>query len=156
MSLIFEFALLGLVLAGLFFGFRALTRRLPDNRAYRWGVGLAIAGMFLLFWVNGAVGIIGSENNDANMLYFGIILIGVLGSSVVRARPAGMVWVAATMAGAMILISVVALVGGWGVSGPIWPNDVLFITAFFAAIWGGSAFCFKQATTTIGGNEGGA
>ena len=38
--------------------------RKTGDAAYRTAVGVALAAAFLLIWVNGAVGIIGSENND--------------------------------------------------------------------------------------------
>lgn len=142
MGLAFEFMLLGAGLLVLVLGARWLIKRMPDNRPYKFGLILTIAATFLTFWVNGAVGIIGSENNDANAMYLAIILIALVGSTVVQFRPAGMAWVAGMNAIGMIVIAVLALVFGLGVDGPVWPMDVVWVTAFFVCMWAGAAWLF--------------
>ena len=47
----------------------------PTNTAYRWAVGVALAAAFILFWVNGAVGIIGADGDDANSMYYGVLAV---------------------------------------------------------------------------------
>ncbi len=145
MGIILDFLLLGAIAAGCVYVFRVLQARMPQSKAYQYGVGLALATAFLLFWVNGAVGIIGSENNDANMMYIGVIAIGLAGAGIARFRPRGMAFAMFATAAAMVLVAVVALGTGLGVDGPIWPRDVVFITAFFSALWVGSAFLFQHA-----------
>ena len=49
------------------------------NKTYRRAFFVGFLGVFLLFWVNGAVGIIGSEDNPANLLYGGVVLTGFVG-----------------------------------------------------------------------------
>ena len=61
-----------------------LARRSTANTAYRVAVGVALAAAFILIWVNGAVGIIGDPNNDANMMYFGVLAIGTIGAFIAR------------------------------------------------------------------------
>jgi hypothetical protein len=48
-----------------------LAVRKGGDAAYRAGVGVALAAAFILVWANGAVGIIGSEDNAANLMYDG-------------------------------------------------------------------------------------
>ncbi|MDE2996584.1 MAG: hypothetical protein OXT73_07600 [Bacteroidota bacterium] len=145
MPLIFEFMLLGAGLLALILVARWLIKQMPGNQPYKYGLGLAIAAVFLLFWMNGAVGIIGAENNDANMWYLAVIGLAVFGSIVVRYRSAGMAWIMGSCAAGMIVIALVALVLGWGFSGPVWPNDVIMITIFFVSMFAGSAWLFQQA-----------
>lgn len=145
MSLIFEFALLGLFMFGLFATFRFLVRRASGNRFFKYGMALTLLAAFLLFWVNGAVGIIGSENNDANMLYLGVVLIVFGGIVLVRFTALKMKRVALAAACAMVMIAVVALATGLGVSGPIWPWDVVWITAFFSGMWFLASWFFNKA-----------
>jgi hypothetical protein len=145
MGLAFEFMLLGAGLLVLVLGARWLIKRMPDNRPYKFALILAIAATFLTFWVNGAVGIIGSENNDANAMYLAIILIALVGSMVVQFRPAGMAWVAGMNAIGMIVIAVLALVFDLGVTGPVWPMDVVGVTVFFVCFWAGAAWLFHAA-----------
>jgi hypothetical protein len=145
MGLAFEFMLLGAGLLVLVLGARWLIKRMPDNRPYKFALILAIAATFLTFWVNGAVGIIGSENNDANAMYLAIILIALVGSMVVQFRPAGMAWVAGMNAIGMIVIAVLALVFDLGVTDPVWPMDVVGVTVFFVCFWAGAAWLFQAA-----------
>lgn len=145
MPLFLEFALLGLFMFGLYATFRFLIRRAAGNRSYKTGMAIAMVTGFFTFWVNGAVGIIGSENNDANMMYFMLLLVVFFGSFIVRFRAEGLRWVMATAAGLMVVIAIAALGFNLGVSGPIWPWDVVWITAFFAGLWSLSAWCFHKA-----------
>jgi hypothetical protein len=86
---IFDFAVFGAMLLGVGVVY-ALAKRRASNTTYRFAIGVALAAAFLLVWVNGAVGIIGNENNDANMMFFGVLLVGVVGAIIARLRPKGM------------------------------------------------------------------
>ena len=135
-----------LVVAAIFIAvFVILTKKNPNNAAYKYAVAVALVAAFMLFWVNGAVGIIGDSNNDANMLYGGVIAIGIIGALVARFKPHGMVRALLAMAIAHALIGVVALIAGWGTDGSIWPWDVLGSTVIFTALWLVSAWLFKKA-----------
>jgi hypothetical protein len=135
-----DFVVFGAMLAsvGLTFEFAArVSRKAQYETAYKTGFGIALLATFLLFWVNGAVGIIGSEDNDANLMYHGIILVAVVGALIARFEPRGMALAMTVTAGAQVLAFVVALAAGWGFTGPI--------TLFFGALWAGSASLFRQA-----------
>jgi hypothetical protein len=121
-----------------------LALRKPGNAAYPSGVGVALAAAFLLVWVNGAVGIIGNENNDANMLFFGVLAIGIIGALVARYEPRGLMRAMYATALAQATVGVIALVAGWGSAGPVWPWDVLVLTAFFTAMWTTSGWLFGR------------
>ncbi len=123
-----------------------LARRNADNTAYRFAVGVALAAAFLLIWVNGAVGIIGDESNDANMMYFGVLAVGIIGAIIARFQPHGMVRALYATALAQVAAAVIALIARWGSTAPIWPKDILFITVFFVALWLLSAWLFRKAT----------
>ena len=117
--------------------------RKPDNGAYKSAVGLAVATAFVLVWVNGAVGIIGSENNDANMMYAGVLAVGVVGAVIARFQPAGMARAMLATALAQVLVAAIAVLAGFAPEGGI--GDVLMITAFFGLLWVGSAGLFRRA-----------
>lgn len=121
------------------------TMRLSDNWAYRAGAVVAIGAAFLLVWVNGAVGIIGSENNSANLLYAGVLGIGVLGAAFAGFRPRGMALTLAAMAAAQVAIAVAALVAGWGSEEENWLPVITVANGFFAAAWTLSAGLFRRA-----------
>ena len=136
-----------LVVAAIFIAvFVILIKKTPNNAAYKYAVAVALVAAFMLFWVNGAVGIIGNSNNDANMLYGGVIAIGAIGALVARFKPHGMARALLAMAIAHALIGVVALIAGWGTDGNIWPWDVLGATVIFTALWLVSAWLFQKAT----------
>ena len=122
-----------------------LAIRKTDNTAYRSAVGVAIAAAFILVWVNGAVGIIGDEGNDANMMYFGVLAVGFIGAIIARFQPHGMARALFATALAHALVTVIALLAGFGSRGPIWPWDVLISTGFFAGLWLISAWLFRKA-----------
>ena len=95
----------------------------------------------LLGWVNGAVGIIGSEGNEANLMYGGVIVVGAIGAVIARFKPAGMARALLTTALAQTLVALIALVGRMG-SGPL---EIVTINGFFVALFVGSAVLFWKA-----------
>ena len=125
-----------------------LTIRKTRNIPYRWAVGVALLCAFLLTWINGAVGIIGSENNDANMMYFFVVAIPVVGAFLVRFKPRGLERTMYVTAASQVVVAELALVHELGVDGPVWPRDVLIMTAFFVALWLLSAWLFRKAART--------
>ena len=125
--------------------FLFLKARKPGNTAYKFAVALALLAAFLLLWVNGAVGIIGDEGNDANLMYGAVLVVGIIGAIVARFEPHGMVRAMFATALAQALVAVIALVAGWGSAGPIWPRDILGATGLFVILWLGSAWLFRKA-----------
>lgn len=137
------------VAAGVMLGGAALTYELASRKAasvaYRGGVGVGVAAAFLLVWVTGAVGIIGPETEDANMMYAGVLAIGFVGAFVSCFQARGMARTLFAMAGAQVLIAVIAIRAGWGVTDPLWPLDLIGATSFFTALWLLSAWLFRKA-----------
>jgi hypothetical protein len=106
------------------------------DRAYRVGTALGLAAAFLLVWINGAVGIIGSEDNPLNLLYGGVLVLALLGALVGRFRAASMAWAMVAAAVAQAGVSVVALTQGHATIG---------IDAAFVLLWLLSARAFQSA-----------
>jgi len=122
-----------------------LVVRKTSDAAYRVGVGTALVAAFLIVWVTGAVGIIGSEGHPANLLYLGTLALGLVGAFGTRFRPRGMARVMSGVAFALVGIAVAALAAGWGSEGPVWPWEVLILNGFLAALFAGSAVLFRRA-----------
>ena len=122
-----------------------LAWRRARNPAYRGAAVVALLGAFLLVWVNGAVGIIGNEDNDANLLFFGVLAVATLGSLIARFRAGGMAIALYATALAQVLVAGLAIVMDLGASGPIWPRDTLAMTAVFSVFWLVSAWLFGRA-----------
>ena len=67
-----------------------LVARKAGNIAYRAAVGVALAAAFILVWMNLAVGVIGTEDEPANLMYVGVLAVGIIGAIIARFRPHGM------------------------------------------------------------------
>lgn len=139
-----DFFLAAGLLAGVGIPFELAVRKTADI-AYRAGAGVALVAVFLLVWVNGAVGVIGSENNSANLMYGGVLAIGIIGAAIVRFRAGGMAHTLFAMAGAQALVAIIALIGRLGApeSGPL---EIIAVNGFFVALFVGSALLFRQVT----------
>ena len=122
------------------------AKRKSDNLAYRTAVGVALATAFILIWVNGAVGIVGAENNDANMMFFGVLAVGAIGGVIARFQPRGMARALCATALAQAIVAAIALIAGPGSTAPGWPRNILMLTAFFVSLWLLSAWLFRNAS----------
>jgi hypothetical protein len=122
-----------------------LAARASGTLAQRAGAGLALAAAFLLIWVNGAVGIIGSERNDANLMYGAVLAAGVVGALVARFRPAGMARAMLLTGLAQAGVGAIAVAGGLGAEDPNWPFDTIGATGLFTVLWLASAWLFGRA-----------
>jgi hypothetical protein len=114
--------------------------------AYRAAVGVALAAAFILVWLSLGVGIIGADGDPANMMYFGVLAVGIIGAIVARFRPHGMARALFATALAQALVAVIALIIGLG--SPWSPPGVLgtlILNGFFAALFVGSALLFRYA-----------
>lgn len=139
-----DFAVVGALLLGTGLACEFLLRK-SGSLAYRLGAVIALAAALLLIWINLAVGIIGDEGEPANLLYVGVLAVGIGGSFLARFEAGGMARAMVLAAVAVAVVGVVALAAGWGATGPSWPLDIAGLTVFFAALFGGSAWLFHQA-----------
>jgi hypothetical protein len=114
-----------------------LAVRKTSNRAYLAAVAIALAAAFILIWMNLAVGIIGSEDNPANLMYGGVLVVAIVGSLLARFRPHGMARALIATAIAQLLVAVIAIVAGYG--------EAFILTAIFMAMWLASARLFMRA-----------
>lgn len=141
-----DFAVAGALLFGAGLMYELISRR-AGHVAYRAAVGVAVAAAFLLVWTNLAVGIIGNEGNPANLMYIGVLAVGIIGALIARFQPDGMARALVATAFAQILVAVIALTARLGMDG-VWPTDVLIATGLFVALWLGSALLFRHASTS--------
>ena len=114
-----------------------LAARMTPSKAYRAAVGVALVAGFMLIWVNGAVGIIGNEENPANLMYYGVLVVGIVGVVIARSQPGGMAHAMVATAFAQFLVAVIALVAGLG--------HTFVVTGFFVALWLTSAWLFRKS-----------
>jgi hypothetical protein len=121
------------------------TFRKSRNPAYRMAVGIALAAIFFLIVINGAVGIIGSEGEIANLLFGGVILIALIGAIAARFRPAGMALAMVAAALAQLLVPLIALAGGLAPRAMVLAPEVPASTAVFMGLWLVAGWLFRKA-----------
>jgi hypothetical protein len=139
-----DFIVFGLMIGSVGLAFDFLARR-AGSLAYLAGAAAALLAMFLLVWINLAVGIIGSEDNPANRMYAGVLAVAVGGAAIARFRPRGMALAMAAAAGAQLLVGLIALATDAGTDGANWPRDVIGATGSFTTFWLLSAVLFRTA-----------
>lgn len=140
-----DFIIAGMLLFGSGLTY-ALVARMGGNATYRVAAGVAVAAGLLLIWGNLAVGFIGSENNPANLLYGGVLAIGIIGTVAARFRAAGMSRAMFAAALAQFLVPFVAM-AIWKPEADLGMVQVLVLNTVFAGLWAGSGWLFRRAST---------
>jgi hypothetical protein len=148
---LFDFVAAGVLIFGAGLTFELIARK-TGNVAYRVATGLACATALLLIWINLAVGLIGSEDAPANVLYLGVLMVGGVGAATARLRPQGMSRALFATAVAQAVVPMLAIV--------IWKPlvadqenfagliGVLFLNAIFVLLFVASAVLFRRAGDT--------
>jgi hypothetical protein len=138
-----DFAVAGALLVGTGLTYELVARK-AGNIAYRVAVGVALAAALLLVWINLAVGVIGTEDNRANLMYVGVLAVGIIGAIIARFQPHGMARALFATGLAQALVAVIVLIFGLGLP---WspPAEMLALNGFFVALFVGSALLFRYA-----------
>ena len=143
---LFDFIFAGTLLLGAALVYELVAKK-GGTTAYRAAVGVAVATALVLVWVNAAAGIIG-DDESFNLMYFGVLAIGITGALVARFQPQGMARALLAMATAQMLVPLIVLAIP-NLRGALWeppgPVGVFVLNAFFAALWIGSALLFRKA-----------
>lgn len=139
-----DFIAAGTMLFGAGLAFLYLKNARP-NRSYRIGAAVMAASVLFLVWSNLAVGIIGSENNSINLLYFGIAGVALAGSALSKLQPGGMALTLIAMAFSQLLITGYALISGSQSLPGSSLLEILAVNGFFIALFLVSGLMFKRA-----------
>ena len=126
-----DFAVAGILLVGtaLLLG----AAKTAGGTAYRIAAGLALGAVLLLVWAGLAVGIVGETGDPADLMYGGVLGVGIAGAAIARFRAQGMAWTLLAMAVAQLVVAAGALPE---IAGP----NAIFIALFVA-----SAGLFRHA-----------
>ncbi len=141
---IFDFVLMGGLLFGTGFTYLLVTRT-SGNLVYRAACGVALGAALLLIWANGAVGLIGSENEPANLMYFGVLAVLLIGSINARLRPRGMAITLFATAAAQALVAIIALATGMQNLPESSVAEILKVNAFWVVLFAVSGSLFRNA-----------
>jgi hypothetical protein len=149
-----DFIVFGAMLAAACGSFE-LAARMTGSGAYRSAVGVAVVTAFVLVWMNLAVGLIGSEDNPANLMFGGVLAVGIVGAVLVRFQPSGLARALLATALAQMLVAAIVLMqaGGDGSAA-----EVVGLNGCFAGLWLLSAGLFRKAAreqTHAGGSAAG-
>jgi hypothetical protein len=149
-----DFVLLGAILLAAC-GAYELAARTTHKAAYRAAIAVALVTAIGLVWINLAVGIVGSDDDSVNLMYAGVLAVGLLGAVIVRFRPRGMAHVLGVTALAQALAGLIALMAGMGSNGANRPGVVVALTGVFALLWLLSAWLFWKAAQeqVVGGRR---
>ncbi len=112
------------------------------NRAYTAAAGIALLVSFLSVWFTGAVGIIGNEAEDSNLLFIGVVALAVAASGIALFRPKGMAVAMLVAAVAQLSVPIVATIIADSRMAAIWAPEVIILTLLFTAGWLASARLF--------------
>ena len=136
-----DFVFAGALLIGAGLAYELAARK-AGHVTYRAAIVVAIATAFFLIWVNLAVGLIGTEDDPANLMYFGVLAVGTIGAYIARLRPHGMARALFATALAHTVVVVIALVAKLG-SPWSGPGEILISNGVFIWLWIGSALLFR-------------
>ena len=128
---------------------------MTGRHARQSAVGLALATAFILVWLIGAVGVIGAAGDLFDLMYFGVLAVGIIGAIIARVQPHGMARALFATALAQALVAVIA---GKDQSSVSSVSEILILNGFFVALFVGSALLFRYAAReqlpTAAGPEG--
>lgn len=141
---LFDFVVAGALLFGTGVSF-VLVARHSDHLVYKAAAGLALASGLFLIWSNLAVGLIGNEDEPANLMYFAVIAVGIVGAFFARFRPLGMARAMFAMALTQAFIAVIALLAGMDQYPESSVVEIIKVNMFFVALFGFSALLFRHA-----------
>jgi hypothetical protein len=138
-----DFVVAGALLLGTGLAYVVVSRR-AGGLAYRAAVGAALGTALFLVWANLAVGVIGDEQNSANLMYLGVLAVAAAGAALARLRPRGMARAMFATALAQATVAAIALILGLGgpESGPL---EIVGVNGMFVVLWAGSALLFRLA-----------
>lgn len=118
---------------------------MTNNTAYRIAVAIAIGATLFLVLGAGALGVIGTEGDRADLMFLGVIAIGVGGAIITRGQAKGMVWTMAAMAAATIIVGFIAIALGKHEADESSVIEILGLTGMYAALFATSSWLFHKA-----------
>jgi hypothetical protein len=139
-----DFVFAGALISGTGLAY-VLVARKGGNMAYRFAFGVALAAAFLLVWINLAVGIIGEPDEVGNLMYIGVLAVGIAGAFVARFRQQEMARALLATALVQALVAVIALIFRLGSGSPPGVLGILILNGFFVSLFAGSALLFRHA-----------
>ena len=115
------------------------------STTYRIALGIAAGATLFLVLGIGALGVIGAEGDRADMMFLGVLAIGLGGAIGTRLRPEGMVWTMGAMAAATMIVGIIAIVLEKHEADESSVVEILGLTGMYASLFAVSAWRFGVA-----------
>jgi hypothetical protein len=137
-----DFLVMGVLIfsAGLSY---VLITRYVTNIVHKAAIVMALSSTFLMIWANLAVGLIGSGPNPGNLMYLGVIAVGLIGTFFSRFTPAGMERTLYSMALAVVLLAIIALATSMQHYAGSSVAEIIGVNGFLASLFGISGLLFR-------------
>lgn len=126
------------IIFGIVGGLIELAVRVSSNWYFRFGAMFAVLAGFMVVWANGAVGMIGNEDNPVNLWFGAVLLIAIAGVTLRRFHPRALV--VATLAAGLTQAAIGMFAGILGSD----PRGGIF-TIILSGFWLISAALFSGA-----------
>lgn len=139
-----DFIIMGLILFGTGISYVLLTRQ-AANVVYRIAAAAGLGATLLMVWANLAVGLIGSGPHLGNLMYLGVLAVGITGTVRSHLGARGMERSMYAMALSLILLAGIALAAGMHRYPGSSAGEVIGVNAFFAALFAISGVLFRYA-----------
>lgn len=143
----FDFIITGALLFAAGITYELITKR-AGSTVYRAAFAVAIATAAFLFFANLAVGVIGSEDELANVMYLGVIGVAIIGTILARFRAAGMARAMFATALAQASTILIALVFGLHRIPESSVLEIFAVNGFFMMGWVVAGLLFRWASET--------
>ncbi len=111
---------------------------------YKAAIAISVFGVLLLIWMSLGIGIIGEDGNPTNLVYAGVVAIGLVGTILSRRKPVGMALTLFTMALAQAVIAIIAILLKAGMP---WspPAELLGLNGIFIVLFTFAGILFRRA-----------
>lgn len=139
-----DFIIMGVLIFGTGLVYILVTEK-ANNIVYRIAAGMALAAAFLLIWANLAVGLIGAGPNPGNLMYIGVLAVGIIGTIMANFKPLGMQRAMFAMVLSLVLLIVIALSVGMQHYHGSSVIEILAVNGFFIVLFTLSALLFRYA-----------
>jgi uncharacterized membrane protein YjjB (DUF3815 family) len=115
------------------------------STTYKIALGIGVGATLFLVLGIGALGVIGAEGDRADMMFLGVLAIGLCGTVLSRLRAEGMAQTMAAMAAATMIVGIIAITLGKHEAAESSVAEILGLTGMFASLFAASAWRFGVA-----------
>jgi hypothetical protein len=137
-----DFIVMGLLIFGTGFAY-VLVTRLISNLVFRIAIAFALCTTFFMIWANLAVGLIGSGPHAGNLMYLGVIAVGIIGTIFSRFTAVGLERTMYAMAFALVLVAVIALMANMQNYPGSSVTEIVGVNGFFATLFAVAGLLFR-------------